>query len=138
VESGAKRILRYWFPVILVAAAISILSTQRFGESHTARIVIPVLHWIFPWASLHTLHLMNMGIRELGHVTGFGLLSILLFRAWRADRTGWCLGWSLVTLLIVAGYALLNEIHQIFVPGQGAARPCVTLPLTLRVRSSVR
>jgi VanZ like family len=121
VESGVGRTLRYWLPVILAAAVISLLSTQGFGESHTSKVIIPILHWLFPSASFHMLHLMHMGIRKLAHLAEYSVLSILLFRALRAGRAGWRLSWALLTLLIVALYASLDEIHQIFVFGRGPA-----------------
>jgi VanZ family protein len=107
--------------VILFALVISIFSTQDFGESHTARIIIPFLHWIFPFASLHSLHKMHMGIRKLAHFAEYSAFSILVFRALRSDRTGWRMSWAVVTLLICGAYASLDEIHQIFVPGRGPA-----------------
>jgi VanZ family protein len=121
LEFSAERTFRYWLPVILAAAVISIFSTQGFGETHTTKIIIPILRWMFPSASLHTLHLMHVGIRKLAHLAEYSVLSILVFRALRAGRAGWRMSWALATVLIAASYASLDEIHQIFVPGRGPA-----------------
>lgn len=106
--------LNYWLPAIFAAILISGLSTRYFAEEHTSRIIIPALHWLFPWASRRALNLMHFGIRKLAHVTEFGVLSAVVFRGVRAGRTGW--SWALVTLVIAAAYAVLDEWHQSFVP----------------------
>lgn len=121
MEFSKRLVIHYWFPVLAFAIVIFILSTQGFGSGHTSRVVIPVLHWLFPSASMHTLRLAHEAVRKSGHLFEYGILSVLLFRAWRADRSGWQLSWAAVTLLIVLAYSSLDEIHQVFVPGRGPA-----------------
>ncbi len=107
--------LTYWLPAILAAILISILSTHYFAAEHTSRIIIPALHWLFPWASNQWLHIMHVGIRKMAHVTEFGVFSVLVFRGVRGGQTGWRLSWALTTLGIAATYAGLDEWHQSFV-----------------------
>ncbi len=107
--------LTYWFPAILAAILISLFSTHYFAAEHTSRIIIPALHWLFPWASNQWLHFMHAGIRKMAHVGEFGLFSVLVFRGVRADQAGWRLNWALTTLGIAAAYAGLDEWHQSFV-----------------------
>jgi len=107
---------KYWIPAIAVAIMISIFSTRYFTGEQTARVIIPVLHWFFPSASPHLLHLMHVGIRKLAHVAEFGLFSITVFHGIRAERSGWQLNWALATLFIAVAYAGLDEWHQTFVP----------------------
>jgi VanZ family protein len=106
----------YWIPSIVVAILISIFSTRYFTDEQTGRIILPVLHWLFPWASHHTLYLMHVLIRKMAHVTEFGVFSIAVFRGVRAGRSGWRLSWALTTLFIAVSYAGLDEWHQSFVP----------------------
>lgn len=108
--------LRPWIPALLVAILISIFSTRFFTDEQTGRVLLPVLHWLFPWATRRTLHLMHVGIRKLAHVTEFGLFSAAVFHGVRAGRTGWRISWALITLVIAAVYAGLDELHQVFVP----------------------
>ena len=110
------RHLRYWFPAILLAALISLFSTKYFSGEQTARVILPVLHWLFPSASHHTLHLMHFLIRKMAHVTEFAVFSMAVFHGVRGDRPGWQLNWAIVTLLIAVAYAGLDEWHQSFVP----------------------
>ena len=108
--------LKYWIPALCVAALISAFSTHYFSGEQTARIRIPVLHWLFPFANSHTLHLMHVGIRKLAHVTEFGVLSVSVFHGVRAERHGWKIKWAVITLVIAVSYAGLDEWHQSFVP----------------------
>ena len=122
--------ITYWIPPILVAILISFFSTRYFSAEETGSILIPLLHWLFPWATRHTLHLMHFGIRKLAHVSEFGLFSILVFRGLRAGQTGWRLKWALPTLAIAVAYAALDEWHQSFVPLRGARARDVAIDAT--------
>ena len=119
VTAEALRIFNYWIPAILVAAMAWIFSTASFGETRTGTYLLPILHWLFPTASPYLLHRLHIAIRKMAHILEFGIFSILIFRAWRSGRLGWCLGWAIATLLIAAAFAVLDEIHQAFVPGRG-------------------
>ena len=107
--------LTYWFPAILAATLISLFSTHYFAAEHTSRIIIPALHWFFPWAANQWLNVIHVGIRKMAHLGEFGLFSVLVFRGVRAGQTGWRLSWALATLGIAAAYAGLDEWHQSFV-----------------------
>jgi len=108
--------LKYWLPAICVAILISLFSTHYFSAQQTAHVIIPILHWLFPYASSRTLHRLHTLIRKLAHVTEFGFFSITVFYGVRGDRSGWKLQWALYTLLIAVTYAGLDEWHQSFVP----------------------
>jgi VanZ family protein len=108
--------LSYWFPAILVAILISIFSTRYFASEQTGRVILPVLHWVFPWASRRMQYLMHLAIRKAAHVTEFGGFSITVFRGVRRGRSGWQFDWALATLAIAVSYAALDEWHQSFVP----------------------
>lgn len=110
------RRLTYWFPAIFVAILISTFSTHYFSGEHTAQVIIPILRWLFPSASLHTLRLLHFGIRKAAHITEFGVFSIAVFHGVRGERYGWQPEWALVTLLIAVSYAGVDEWHQSFVP----------------------
>jgi VanZ family protein len=115
------RFLRYWGPVLLVGGLISVASTSSFGSSHTSRIIIPMLRWIFPHAQQETLEFIHHLIRKGAHVFEYSIFSVLVWRAVRGGRIGWRWGWAGWTILVVACFALLDEFHQAFVPGRGAS-----------------
>ncbi len=108
--------LAYWLPAILVAILISTFSTHFFSDRQTARVIIPILHWLFPSASTRVLRVLHIGIRKLAHVTEFGVFSISVFHGLRGPREGWRWSWALATLIIAVGYAGLDEWHQSFIP----------------------
>ena len=115
------RWLRNWGPVIVWAAMISTFSTSIFGSEHTSRIIVPILHWIFPHADVAMLNEMHHLIRKLGHLTEYFIFGLLALRAFRGARREWRWQWALWALLLSATMASLDEIHQIFVPGRTAS-----------------
>jgi len=108
--------LKHWLPAISVAILISVFSTHFFSYQETARVIMPILQWLFPLASHHTLYLMHVAIRKLAHITEFGAFSIAVFHGVRGERPGWKFEWALATLLIAVAYGGLDEWHQSFVP----------------------
>lgn len=110
-----------WWPVLVCAIAISGFSTGQFSSEHTSRFIIPILHFLLPHASPATLEILHHIIRKCAHFTEYFILSLLILRAIRAGEKGMYLRWALITILIVAGYASLDEYHQSFVPGRQAA-----------------
>jgi len=113
--------LKRWWPALAWAVVISGLSTGSFSSEHTSRFIVPLLHWLLPNASHHTLEILHHIIRKCAHFTEYFILSLLIFRSIRAGEKGWHLRWALTTVLIVAGYAAIDEFHQSFVPGRQAA-----------------
>lgn len=116
-----KKWLKRWWPALVWAAAISIFSTGAFTSENTGRIIIPVLHWMFPHLPMDTLFLIHHYIRKCAHFTEYFILSLLLLRAIRGENRGLRLAWALLAIAIVACYASLDEFHQSFVPGRTPA-----------------
>jgi VanZ family protein len=108
--------LTYWLPAILVALLISLFSSHYFSGEETARVIIPLLHWLFPAATPHMLRVMHVGIRKMAHVTEFGIFSISVFHGIRGGRSGWRFRWAVATLVIAVAFAGIDEWHQSLVP----------------------
>jgi len=113
--------LRYWWPALVWAVAISGFSTGAFTSDNTSHYIIPILRFFLPHAAPETLDFLHHIIRKSGHLTEYFILSMLILRGIRAGEKGLHLRWALVTVLIIAGYAALDEYHQSFVPGRTAA-----------------
>jgi len=113
--------LRYWWPALVWAVVISLFSTGLFKSDNTRHLIIPILRFFLPHASAETLDFLHHIIRKCGHLTEYFILSMLILRGIRAGEKGLYLRWVRVTILIVAGYAALDEYHQSFVPGRTAA-----------------
>ena len=71
-----------------------------------------------PKASYATLFVIHHYIRKTAHFVEYFVFSLLILRAIRAGRQDTRLTWALTAIIIVAGYAALDEFHQSFVPGR--------------------
>jgi VanZ family protein len=114
--------LKAWIAAILWLIVIAIESTTWLSSHNTSRILYPIFHFLFgvnreqfePW---------NFFLRKGGHVLGYGLLSFLLFRAWRESlpthpQRTWTLRWASIAVLGTALVASLDEWHQSFLPSR--------------------
>src|SRR5208282_4350497 len=122
LNSGRHDVLMAWIAAILWLIVIAIESTALLSSHNTSRILYPILHFLFglDWDRFEVWHIY---IRKTGHVVGYGILSILLFRAWRAtlpdmSSANWTLRWANIAILGTAFVASLDEWHQSFIPSR--------------------
>jgi VanZ family protein len=113
--------LRSWWPAVLWAGFIFVMSTDSFSAAHTSRVIEPILRWLFPSITVSQFDLIHHLIRKSAHFTEYFVFCLLLFRAVRGTRNGWHWSWGLTALLIAAVYSCLDEIHQAFVASRGAS-----------------
>jgi VanZ family protein len=128
-EASAGWFARWW-PALAWAVVISLFSTGAFTSENTGRIIIPALHWLFPSLTPQTLAFLHHIIRKCAHFTEYFILSLLILRGIRAGRHGTKLAWAVLAIVIVAGYASLDEFHQSFVPGRTPAVTDVLIDTT--------
>ncbi|HXX19469.1 MAG TPA: VanZ family protein [Candidatus Acidoferrum sp.] len=112
-------------------------STSAFTSENTSRVIIPVLQWLFPHAAMQTLQHFHFLIRKCAHFTEYFILSLLILRGIRGGRRETHLRWALIAIIVVAGYASLDEFHQMFVPGRTAAVTDVLLDTTGGIAAQV-
>jgi VanZ family protein len=115
-------VLKAWIAAILWLIVISIESTAWLSAHNTSRILYPVLHFLFGLSHSRFEH-WHFYLRKGGHVFGYGLLSILLFRAWRETLPAlgnprWTFRWANIAVLGTALVASLDEWHQTFIPSR--------------------
>jgi VanZ family protein len=113
--------VKQWLPAVLWAILISAASTDTFSASHTSSVIIPILHWLFPSAGPETLERIHFFIRKSAHFTEYFVFSVILLRSLRGDEKVWRLRWAIWALAIAAGYSMLDEFHQSFVPSRTAS-----------------
>ncbi len=114
--------VKYWIPVLLWMGFTFLMSTSSFSSENTSRIIGPLLRFLFPSISSHQLLVAHEIIRKCAHLTEYFVLSLLLYRAFRAGSTeqhGW--RWGLYSILAVILFALSDEFHQLFVPTRGSS-----------------
>jgi len=129
--------LKRWWPALAWAVVISSFSTGLFTAENTSRIIIPILHWMFPHAAMQTLMHVHHIIRKCAHFTEYFILRLLILRGIRGGRRETHLRWAVIAVILVAAYASLDEIHQIFVPGRTAAVTDVLLDTTGGVAAQI-
>jgi VanZ family protein len=114
-----RRFLTYWFPPIAWSAVILLASTDAFSGANTGSVLERVLVWFtgHPVAPA-TLDRLNFLIRKSAHLTEYGILGALAFRAIRGEQRLWSLRWSVGAILLAAFVASIDEIHQTFVPSR--------------------
>jgi len=122
LNEDPHHILKAWIAAILWLIVIAIESTSLLSAHNTSRFLYPLLRSLFglEWDQFDRWHFF---IRKGGHVFGYGLLSILLFRAWRetlpaAGSPTWTFRWTRIAVLGTALVACLDEWHQSFLPSR--------------------
>ncbi len=87
---------------------------------HSSRIIEPLLRWLFPHASPHTVNLVVLCCRKCAHLTEYAVLAFLVWRARRkpflGDRRPWRWSEAAEAIWANAFYATTDEFHQTFIP----------------------
>ena len=122
MNTDKHHVLKAWIAAVLWLIVIAIESTAYLSAHNTSKILYPLVHFLFgvdragfePW---------HFYIRKSGHVIGYALLCILLFRAWRETLPTrgdpkWTLRWASIAVLGTALVASLDEWHQSFLPSR--------------------
>lgn len=102
-----------WGPVVVWAAFILLLSSDRFSDAHTAS-------WLSSLAgalgiTIPLLQVANFIVRKSAHFVEYAVLGMLTFRAVRATWTERSYRQALVLAVVAAAaWASLDEAHQHF------------------------
>jgi VanZ family protein len=121
VESSLRAWLRAWWPALVWAVVIFMMSTDTFSSEHTAWVLEPVIRWIKPSLTTLQVEMIHHYIRKAAHFTEYFIFCLLLFRAVRGQHRGWRWMWGLTALFIAAAYSALDEVHQAFVASRTAS-----------------
>jgi VanZ family protein len=101
---------------------IALESTGMASASNTSWLLYPLFHYL-TGVDHERFFFWNHLIRKTGHFVGYGFLSFLLFRAWRATlplASGalWSMQWARIAFFMTALVASLDEWHQTFIPSR--------------------
>jgi len=114
-------LLRAWWPALVWAGIISIESTDSFSSDHTGALLYRLLSHFYANINLHDVLVLNFVLRKTGHVFGYGMLSLLLLRGWRATldpARAWLGRVALLSWLGTVFVAAMDEWHQSFIPSR--------------------
>jgi VanZ family protein len=117
LNSGTRNFLVYWLPALIWTLAVLSFSSDPFSAEHTGA----VLKVVFGWMQPEPFDLLHFAIRKLAHLSEYGLLALLWFRAWRGARPGWNLAWARAAFGVSMAVAAIDEFHQSFVPSRTSA-----------------
>jgi len=114
--------VRYKLPAIVWTAFIFLASSDAFSAPHTGSILQSIAVFVLGHPlSDTTYELAHLTIRKLAHLTEYGILGYLWFRAVRREEPGWTMRWSVTAVLIAIAVAAADETHQAFVPSRTAS-----------------
>ena len=114
---------KQWIPAAAWLGIICFESTDLLSSAHTGSILYSVVTHLFGHVNPLVFVVWHHLLRKAGHVTGYAVLSWLLFRAWRAtlpvpNAPAWSSAWARVAFLMTALVATLDEWHQMFIPSR--------------------
>jgi VanZ family protein len=114
---------REWTAAILWLILIAIESTPWLSFQNTGHVLYQLVASLLGPVNETGVILANSVLRKVGHVTGYGVLSWLLFRAWRKTLSSsraiaWAPSWSVIAFFMTAAVASLDEWHQTFLPSR--------------------
>ena len=111
-----QRLWRYG-PLLVWMLVISLASTSGFSSLNTSQIIRPLLLWIFPNLSEGQIAVAHIVTRKTAHFSEYAVLGILAARAFTSSANHFVRQhWFQMAVLVVVAYALLDELHQSFVP----------------------
>lgn len=107
---------------MVLCGVIFAASGDSLSFSRSSGIIEPIARWLFPRLSDSAVHTIVVGVRKCGHVTEYGLLAALVWRALARGAGGRLTDWSWPqaarALGLVIAYAATDELHQAFVPSR--------------------
>ncbi len=121
LNSPKHDLLKKWIAAILWIGVICIESTDLMSSNNTGSFIYSLLAPFCPHIDPIKFGEFHAMLRKVGHFVGYGILSFLLFRAWRVTiKRGvqWTMLWALVSFLMTALVAILDEWHQTFIPSR--------------------
>lgn len=104
---------------LLWTALIFVFSSDAFSAPHTGSILQAIATAILghPLSEL-SYEMTQFVVRKLTHLTAYGILAVLWFRAVRGEARGWVMQWSVIAVSIAIAVAAIDEYHQSFVPSR--------------------
>lgn len=110
-----------WVPPVAWMAVMAALSSGWFSSGHTEGAVASLLAWVAPWLAPADVAFLHGALRKGAHLAEYAILALLWLRALARD-TALPRGTAAVaTFAICVSWAILDEVHQSFVPTRTAS-----------------
>lgn len=131
-DANVNRLLPwYWVPVILWVGFLFLMSTGAYSDRNTSSIIGHILRFFAPAISETQIDAADTILRKLAHVTEYFIFGMLLFRAFRfgsLEPRMW--QWAFSSLMVLVICAVMDEVHQSFVPERTASAADVVIDTT--------
>ena len=127
---AGTRVLGQWLPVVFWLIVIMLESTDMMSGQHTGSFLLPLLTRIFGRIDPASFDCLHHLLRKSGHFIGYGILSLLLFRALRSTVTPRLVRVGLLSVALTGVVASLDEWHQTFIPSRTGCVQDVVLDTT--------
>jgi VanZ family protein len=121
LTASRPNLLRAWWPAAVWVGLIAFESTDFFSSGNTSSMLYTLLTRLFGNINLYHFLVFHHYLRKTGHVIGYGMLSVLLLRGWRAtlDHDHIQLGRTvLLSWLGTVFVASMDEWHQSYIPSR--------------------
>ncbi len=127
--ASRPNLVRAWWPALVWIGLITFESTDFFSSRNTGSALYTILTRLFGRVDFYKFLVFHHYLRKTGHVVGYGMLSLLLLRGWRATLGRihtLLLRAALLSWLGTAFVAAMDEWHQSYIPSRtGTARDVV-------------
>jgi VanZ family protein len=133
----ARDFARRWLPALAWTAVVLWASTDTFSAENTGSVLDAAIRFLVGALPPHTLATLNFLLRKSAHLTEYGILGLLWFRTWRGSRQGHEWKWALAGIGIALLTAIMDEVHQSFVPSRTGSAWDVLLDLTGAVAAQI-
>jgi len=115
-----------WVPVFFGLSVIWMESTVTMGSANTSRWLLSICHALWGQTDTPSFEMVHFFLRKLGHFSGYGILSVLFYRAWyvtvdlfwKGTRSGLRLEAAGLAVFCTFLVASLDEWHQSFLEGR--------------------
>jgi VanZ family protein len=125
---------------MLWLCVIALESSDWLSARHTGGFLYPIFHYLFG-LSPEQFEPIHFFTRKTGHFVGYGTLSVLAFRSWRALRNpwqpNWTPAWGRNAVLLTFTVASLDEFHQTFIPSRTGTFHDVVLDTTAGITAQI-
>jgi VanZ family protein len=133
LPTSRPNLLRAWWPAAVWIVIITFESTDFFSAQHTGSMLYSLLTHLFGRIDFQEFLIFHHYLRKTGHVLGYGMLSLLLLRGFRAtfgQANVWARRTALFAWIGTAFVASMDEWHQSFIPSRTASPRDVLLDST--------
>jgi VanZ family protein len=121
---------RYWLPPLAWMALIWSVSSDVGSTDHSAGFVTWIASVLLPWATADQVRLVHLVIRKVGHLIEYAILAALWFQTLYSGRRLPSMSSALAALAISVAWAIVDEVHQSFVPSRTGSSLDVILDST--------